>query len=69
MTHADPFESLPEPQPGFILEDFLGSARKQLILKALEIAKGNQSEAARLLGLTPQAVNKFFKQLNDYNRS
>ncbi|RJP65949.1 MAG: sigma-54-dependent Fis family transcriptional regulator [Candidatus Abyssobacteria bacterium SURF_17] len=69
VTHVDPLDALPEPQPGFSLEGFIGSARKQLILKALEAAEGNQSEAARLLGVSPQAVSKFLKQLDDYNRS
>jgi DNA-binding protein Fis len=44
------------------LDDFLGSARKQIILRALEAAKGNQSQAARMLGITPQAVPKFLQQ-------
>ena len=56
---VDPLARLPEPEEGFSLEAYLGSARKQLILRALEIADGNQSAAARLLGLTPQAVHKF----------
>jgi transcriptional regulator with PAS, ATPase and Fis domain len=59
---GDPLSALPEPQPGFALEDFLGSARKQLILRALEIAKSNQSEAARLLKITPQAISKFLRE-------
>lgn len=62
VTHADPLDALPEPQPGFSLEGFIGSARKQLILRAVEIANGNQSEAARLLGISPQAVSKFLRQ-------
>jgi transcriptional regulator with GAF, ATPase, and Fis domain len=62
--------ALPEPRAGFSLDEYLTSARKQLILHALEIAKGNQSEAARLLGLTPQAVHKFLrKSEGDFNRS
>ena len=69
VTHADPLDALPEPHPGFSLEGFIGSARKQIILKALEAAGGNQSEAARLLGISPQAVSKFLKQSDDYNRS
>jgi two-component system response regulator PilR (NtrC family) len=56
---VDPLARLPEPEEGFSLEAYLGSARKQLILRALEIADGNQSAAARQLGLTPQAVHKF----------
>jgi transcriptional regulator with PAS, ATPase and Fis domain len=59
LVPPDPLASLPEPHEGFSLEQYLVSARKQLILHALETAKGNQSEAARLLGITPQAVHKF----------
>ena len=62
VTSADPLDALPEPQEGFSLEGYLTSARKQLILRALETAKGNQSEAARLLGITPQAVHKFLRK-------
>ena len=62
VTYADPLEALPEPSEGFSLEEFLSSARKQLMLRALEASGGNQSGAARLLSLTPQAVNKFLQQ-------
>lgn len=70
VTYADPLALLPEPSEGFSIEDFVTSARKQLILRAIEIAKGNQSEAARLLGITPQAVHKFLRKMEDnFNRS
>jgi len=62
VRHADPLAALPEPTEGFSLEEFLTSARKQLVMRALEISKGNQSEAARLLGVTPQAVHKFLQK-------
>lgn len=62
VTYADPLDALPEPYEGFSLDEFLGSARKQMILRALQTANGNQSQAARLLGITPQAVHKFLKQ-------
>ena len=69
VTSADPLASLPEPAEGFSLESYLSSARKQLILFALEKANGNQSEAARLLGITPQAVHKFLQKLDkDFNQ-
>jgi len=32
-----------------------------MILRALEAANGNQSQAARMLGITPQAVHKFLQ--------
>lgn len=62
VTYADPLDALPDPYEGFSLEEFLGSARKQMILRALEAANGNQSQAARMLGITPQAVHKFLQQ-------
>jgi len=62
VTSVDSLAALPEPQEGFSLEEYLTSARKQLILRALETARGNQSEAARLLGITPQAVHKFVRK-------
>ena len=69
VTYADPLDALPDPYEGFSLEEFLGSARKQLILRALETSRGNQSEAARLLGITPQAVHKFLRRPKaDFNR-
>ena len=68
VTYADPLAALPEPGDNFSLERYLTSARKQLILRALELAKGNGSEAARLLGVTPQAVHKFLRKIeNNFN--
>jgi transcriptional regulator with PAS, ATPase and Fis domain len=55
----DPLARLPEPGEGFSLEEYLTSARKQIILRALEMTDGNQSAAARLLSISPQAVHKF----------
>ena len=60
-TRKDPLSGLPVPFEGFSLEEFLSQARKQLMLRALELAGGNQSQAARLLGVSPQAVHKFRK--------
>lgn len=62
ITYEDPYHSLPEPMDGFSIEGFLGGARKQLFLRALDAAGENQSEAARLLGVTPQAVHKFLQK-------
>ncbi len=53
---------VPDPYEGFSMEDFLSRVREKLIKRALEKAHGNQSRAARLLAITPQAVNKFFKE-------
>lgn len=62
VTSIDPLTAIPNPHEGFSLEEYLASARKQLILRALEATKGNQSEAARRLGITPQAVHKFVRK-------
>jgi len=69
VTYADPLAALPEPDENFSLEKYVTSVRNQLILRAIEIARGNKSEAARLLGITPQAVHKFLKKKeNNLNR-
>lgn len=54
----------PEISNGFSLETFLGDMRRKLILRALELSRGNQSEAARMLSITPQAVHQFLKFQN-----
>ncbi len=58
----DLFASLPDPHEGFRLEDYLKSVRKQLMLHALEMSNASQSGAARLLGISPQAVHKFLRE-------
>jgi DNA-binding NtrC family response regulator len=62
ISRRDPLAALPEPAEGFRLEEFLRQARRHLILRALEISGGNQSQAARLLGVTPQAIHRFVKE-------
>jgi transcriptional regulator with AAA-type ATPase domain len=57
----DPLASLPDPREGFELDTYIKSVRKQMMLRALELAHGSQSKAAKLLGLSPQAVHKFVK--------
>jgi transcriptional regulator with AAA-type ATPase domain len=61
---ADPLSTLPEPGEGFSIESFLAQVKKQLILRAMAKAKGNQSAAAEMLGVTKQAVSKFLKNLD-----
>ncbi|MEQ6970772.1 sigma 54-interacting transcriptional regulator [Pectobacterium polaris] len=48
ITYADPLDALPEPYEGFSLDEFLGSSRKQMILRALKAANGNRSPCCRL---------------------
>jgi len=52
---------LPILGDSFSLEDYLKDAREDVIRKALDQCKGNQSAAARMLGISPQAVSKFLK--------
>lgn len=52
------------PEEGFSLEEHLGQVRKKLILRALDLSRGNQSAAAKRLGISPQAVHKFLKLQN-----
>lgn len=61
----DMFAALPEPRQGFSVEDYLNQVRKQLFLRALAACKGNQSEAAAILGVSKQAVNKFVAGQSD----
>ncbi len=53
--------ALPELGAGFSIESYLSEIRTSLIAKALEQSGGNKSHAARLLGISPQAVHKFLK--------
>ncbi len=53
--------ALPDPEPGFEINAFLDRAKEQIILRAMEKSGNVQARAARLLGLTPQAVNQFLK--------
>ncbi len=61
----DPFATLPEPSEGFSIEEYLAQVRKQLFLRALAGCKGNQAEAAAMLGVSKQAVSKFVAGQND----
>ncbi|MBI5360370.1 MAG: sigma-54-dependent Fis family transcriptional regulator [Planctomycetes bacterium] len=53
--------NLPDPHEGFVLNEFVQGIREKMITKAIEKAKNNKSEAARLLGLTPQALHQYLK--------
>lgn len=59
--NEDLLGALPDPHDGFSVESYLESARKQLFLRAIDLSNGNQTAAARLLGVSAQAVYKFAK--------
>src|SRR5579859_5171253 len=52
---------IPEPHPGFDLTAFIAETRNQLIDCAVELSGQNQSRAAKLLGISPQAVSNSVK--------
>jgi len=60
-------DQLPDFLPGFSLEQYLGQIRKSLIKKALKETEGHQTKAAELLGLSPQAVNRFVRESESKN--
>lgn len=53
--------NLPEPDYGFNLTAFLDDAKNRLVERALEKSDQVQARAAKLLGVTPQAVNQHLK--------
>ncbi len=57
----DPFDSLPCPHQGFVLEDFLAVVKLRMVSRAIELSGGNQTAAAQLLGMTKQGVSKIMK--------
>ena len=54
--------NLPEPAPGFDLASYLDDVKSHMVDRALELSNGVQSQAAKLLGLTPQGLNQFLKR-------
>ncbi len=56
---------IPEPHEGFSVKDYLDGLRAKLFRRAIEAASGNYAQAARLLAVSPQAVHKFAKQVNE----
>ena len=57
--------AIPEPEHGFSLQDYLDDQRHRLIERALEKTEHVQAKAARLLGISPQALNQFIRVKND----
>jgi DNA-binding NtrC family response regulator len=58
---ANPISALPDPTEGFQINEFLDELKLHLIERSMELAGGVQARAARLLGITPQAINQFLK--------
>lgn len=56
---------LPEPHDGFSMDDYFTEVRDHFFRRALELANGVQRRAAKMLGVTPQAVYKYVKSRQD----
>lgn len=61
----DYFDFIPDPHEGFDINEFCGEIRRKLIEKALKNTNGNKSAAAKLLGISPQAVHQYFKDKHE----
>ena len=49
-------------EDGFQIEGYMKDLRKKIFVQALEQSGGKQSKAAKLLGVTPQAVHQFVRE-------
>lgn len=61
---SSPAERRPDPQPPSPLADSLAQAEKEHLKRALALAEGNMSKAARRLGLSRQG---FYYKMKKYN--
>lgn len=61
---TNPMSALPDPSEGFKINEFLDEIKLRQIHRAMELSGGVQARAARLLGITPQAINQFLKGRN-----
>jgi DNA-binding NtrC family response regulator len=61
---TNPMSALPDPSEGFKVNEFLDEIKLHLIRRAMELGDDVQARAARLLGITPQAINQFLKGRN-----
>jgi transcriptional regulator with AAA-type ATPase domain len=61
---TNPLAVLPDPSEGFQLIPFLDDVKQRMIHRAMELSDDVQARAARLLGISPQALNQFFKSRN-----
>ncbi len=49
-------QAIPDPHPGFSLNDYLRAAEVHLVKRAMELSGEKRSEAARLLGISDRAL-------------
>jgi two-component system response regulator PilR (NtrC family) len=56
IREPDPHETAPAIGPGFSLDAHMKATEARLLREALDLARGDRSEAARLLGVSPRAL-------------
>ena len=61
---TNPMSALPDPSEGFKINEFLDEIKLHLIRRAMELGGDVQARAAKMLGITPQAINQFLKSRN-----
>lgn len=61
---TNPLAVLPDPCEGFRLTEFLDDVKQRMIHRAMELSGDVQARAAKLLGISPQALNQFYKSKN-----
>ena len=66
-TSKEYLQLLPNPYKGFNLNMLLDEIRMCYYKRALEITNGKQSEAAKLLGVSAQAVSQYLKEEEKLN--
>ncbi len=66
-TYDGIHDLLPEPYTGFSLEGFIKDIRLELYRKAYKIADGNQTNAAKLLGVTSESVRRMIPHFPDHD--
>ncbi len=57
--------NIPEPADGFNMPQYLSELRRRLIERAMELGEGKQKRAAELLGISPQALNRYLQSKED----
>ena len=56
-------QAIPDPYPGFSLQDYLGRTELHLVRRAMEITGDRRPEAAKLLGVSARALKYLLSKL------
>jgi DNA-binding NtrC family response regulator len=56
-------QAIPEPHPGFLLQEYLRRTEIHLVRRAMEIAEDRRAEAAKLLGISERALKYLLSKI------